>query len=255
MRRRIVTWIVCAALAAATGIPAWRAAQGVPLSGLGDPTLLSPIAALHADPSLFPGDAWLAATAPVFSTWYSAILAPLQDAAGGPSEALALLAMVRVVVLLAGTWRLVATWTGGRAAEWAGGAAALLFAILPAWSPRTEWAPGTGEALPRDLVFSAFPWCILLLGGGMDRSPSSRRVLVVFGALGLLANVHPLTALHLGLLLGGAALVVHPEFRRAAPVAAAAAGFAAGALPYILRWIDLPRTVGEVDPIVRGWHL
>ncbi|MCG3134618.1 MAG: hypothetical protein HMLKMBBP_01932 [Planctomycetes bacterium] len=242
-------------MACAAGLPACAASRGAVLPWLSDEALLVPIAMRHADPSLFAGDRWLDATAPIFSTWYSALLSAATRLAGEPTAALAALSLLRSVVHLAGIWRLAAAWTGGRAAEPAGFAAALASAVLPEVAVRTDWGPGAGTALPRDVVLAALPWAALLLLGDGTRAPALRRTGVVFAALGVAANVHPLTAAHVALLVGSGALVLHAEFRRPASMAVAAAGFAAGAAPYLVRFAGLERGEGVADRVVWTWHL
>lgn len=236
-------WAAASAIAFVAAAIHAAANRGEVLSPLSDEALLLPIALRQADPSLYPGDTWLATTAGVFSVAYSWLIAALLSFIDDPIAALRLLSIPAHAVLIAGTWRLAERF-GGRAAA----VAATLLVALPPCSV-IVFAPGA--ALPRDLVFAALPWLTLAL---VD-APSPRRAVVVFGALGLLANLHPLTGLHFAALFLVVGLVLDPTPRGAAACAVRGVAFAVGASPYAAQYLARPAAVGDVDPAVYAWRL
>lgn len=211
-----------------------------------DESLLVPIALRHVDPALFPGDVWLSTTAPIFSLAYSRLIGTLLGWIDDPVVALRLLSLPFHVVLVAGTWR-IAERSAGRKAGWV---AALLVLIPLAFA---ELVFAAGSALPRDLVFAALPWFLLAV---LD-TPSARRVAgpAVFLGLGVLANLHPLTALHFAALLLVVGLVLEPTPRGLVAAVLRGLAFVAGAAPYVLQYLGRPAAAGAVDPVVYAWRL
>jgi len=231
----LVVALVAAAIHAARN-------RGEVLAPLSDESLLLPIALRQAHPSLYAGDSWLATTAGVFSVPYSWIVATLLSFIDDPVVAMRVLSIPAHVVLLAGTWRLVE-----RIADRHAAVVATLLVALPPCSPLV-FAPGA--ALPRDLVFAALPWLVLAL---LDATRT--RGIVVFAALGVLANLHPLTALHFAVLCLGCGLLVDRTMRGLVETTIRGLAFAVGAAPYVVQYLGRPIAVGDVDPTVYAWRL
>jgi hypothetical protein len=243
-RDRLRVW--AAALAAAGLAAAWNAwSRGGQVCGpVDDETLLLPIALRHAELATYEGDRWLAATARVFSVPYSWIVGSLMASIDDPIVALRWLALPFHAVFLAGTWR-VAERDGGPAA----GLVAMLLCLVPPLD-RIVLAPGGG--LPRDLVFALLPWFLL----GADATLARPRAgLWLFAGLGLVANLHPLTALHAAVWLGAIGLVRDPSPRGLVAALMRGLGFATGAAPYVMQYLARPAAPGAVDQAVYVWRL
>jgi len=236
-------WAAAAAITLAAAAVHASMNRGEVLAPLSDESLLLPIALGRADPTLYPGDTWLAVTGAVFSIPYSWLVGHLLAVVDDPVAAMRLLSIPAHVVLLAGTWRLVE--------RFAGRAPAALATLLVALPPCSILVFAPGAALPRDLVFAALPWLVLAL---LD-APSPRRAAAVFLALGVLANLHPLTGLHFAALLLVVGLVVDLTRRGLFAAMTRGVAFAAGAAPYAVQYLSRPASVGAVDPEIYAWRL
>jgi len=243
-RDRLRPWAAAFAVAVlAAGWNAWSR-RGQVFGPLDDESLLLPIALRQAGMASFVGDRWLAATSRIFSVPYSWIAGALLSAFDDPVVALRWLALPFHAVFLAGTWRL--------AERFAGRAAAIVAVLLCALPPLGAAVMAPGAALPRDLVFALLPWFVL----GADATRTRPRAgVALFLCLGLVANLHPLTALHAALWLGLIELCREPSARGVAAAATRGLAFAAGAAPYVVQYLARPAALGAVDETVYAWRL
>jgi hypothetical protein len=101
----------------------------------------------------------------------------------------------------------------------------------------TGWGIFLGNGPPRSFVFAAAPWIIGLF---IQTAHSTRAVLGLGFALGILGNVHPISALHIYLMVVGAILLIPQAESRLWLAFAGSIGFFFGISPYILQ---------------RAWHL
>lgn len=91
-----------------------------------------------------------------------------------------------------------------------------------------------GNAPPRSFVFAAAPWLIAFF---ISNANSLRAALGLGFVMGLLGSIHPVTSLHIYLMISTAlALGPWPQtrFKR---LAAMSAGFGVGILPYAFQWL------------------
>jgi uncharacterized protein DUF6798 len=95
------------------------------------------------------------------------------------------------------------------------------------------WGIFVGNAEPRTFVFAAAPWIIAVFLVSR-RTPA--RLAGLGLAVGLLGNLHPTSALHLGGLLAGTAALRRPATAAVGRAAAVVAGLALGLTPYIVQW-------------------
>jgi len=174
---------------------------------------------------------------PTFPTVYAALMGWLLRVWPDPGTVLLVVSSVLLLVYAAGVYRLVVTVVDHRGA-------ALLIALVAFRVTfdltGTGWGIFVGNAPPRSFVFAAVPW-VLAWFLGAARSPS--RLMVLGVVLGVLANVHPLSVLHVALMLAGA-LLLDPG-RRRLRVAALGSGVAAGLSPYLVQWAR----VRDVTPL------
>ncbi|MCE9634696.1 MAG: hypothetical protein K8T90_03235 [Planctomycetes bacterium] len=233
--------------------------RGEILHGLSDESLLVPLARKAWNPQLYAGDAWLSLAEQVFSRTYSFLFGAVLEVADDPVVAMRVLALPFHIVFLAGSYRLVEAVRGRGAALSATIALAMLPSILSLAGHVAAGPLAAGAALPRDLVFALIPWLFIARDAASEAMHGrlARRAALFF-ALGLLANLHPLTAIHV------AALFVlldvmrpHPGGLRAVGVAVAVAGaaFAVGALPFVAQWLAYPRTPGVVPRELVLWRV
>lgn len=254
----------------------WRATGpegGRLLHGLADESLLLPLAMDAADPAAFAADSWLGECRAVFSPVYSRIVAAALPLFADPVDALAALALPFHAAFLAGCFA-VADRVAGRPAAWTAtiASATIPFVSAYAWGAEGGWPLVAAAALPRDLVFAALPWVWLLrerfAGGGV--APRAVPALL----LGLLANVHPLTAVHafgaFVLLDAWDAIAARGAVRgatgaptgvravaasAAASVVAGVVAFTIGAVPYLVQYAQFPATPGAAAPEVLAWRV
>jgi hypothetical protein len=243
-RDRLRPW--AAAFAVAALAAAWNAwsRRGQVFGPLDDESLLLPIALRQTRTAWFAGDLWLAATSQIFSVPYSWIAGALLSVFDDPVVALRWLALPFHAVFLAGTWRV--------AERFAGRAAALGAVLLCAVPPLDAAVLAPGAALPRDLVFALLPWFVLGADATRDRPRAS---IALFLCLGLVANLHPLTALHAALWLGLIGIFRDPSARGVVAAATRGLAFAASAAPYVVQYISRPAYPGAVDEMVYAWRL
>jgi hypothetical protein len=246
----------CAGTALALLAAALHAAthRGEILGGLSDETLLVPLARKAWDGRLYADDAWLALAEQVFSRTYSYLLGAVLRVADDPVVALRLLAFPFHAVFLAGSFRVVERAAGvGRA--WAAVVALTFVPLLlgAALAPGAAGPLAASAALPRDLVFALVPWIWIARESVVTGPPRPR--LLLFLCVGLLANVHPLTAVHLAAVLLLLEAMRHPLGASLRRAAACAAAVAVGALPYAIQWLRFPRTPGAAPREVLLWRI
>jgi uncharacterized protein DUF6798 len=236
-------WAAAAALAVAAA--AWNAwtRRGQVCGPVEDETLLVPLALRHAGLATYSSDGWLATVGPVFSVPYSWLLGHLLAWIDDPVVALRWLALPFHAVFLAGAWRL-AERTAGRAA----GPLAAVLCALPPFAPLVL-APG--GALPRDLVFALVPWLVVASDAVRGRAGGT----VLWFGLGVVANLHPLTALHAVMWLVAMDLARDASPAALRPLASRCLGFVAGASPYIAQYLSRPAGAGAADEAVYAWRL
>jgi hypothetical protein len=236
-------WTAAAALAIAAA--AWNAwtHRGQVCGPVDDETLLVPLALRQAGLASYASDRWLATVGPVFSVPYSWLLGHLLAWIDDPVVALRWLALPFHAVFLAGTWRL--------AERIAGRAAGPVAAILCALPPVAPLVLAAGGALPRDLVFALVPWFAL----GADAVRNRAGGTLLWFALGLVANLHPLTALHAAMWLFVMDVARGPSPSELRPLVRRCLGFVAGASPYIAQYLSRPAAAGAVDETVYEWRL
>jgi hypothetical protein len=237
-------WLGAAAIACAAA--AWNAwsNSGRLCGPIEDETLLLPIAMRETGLAPFPGDRWLATVAPVFSVPYSWIVGTLLRFFDDPVVALRCLAVPFHAVFLAGTWRLAERFAGRAAA-----AIAVAVCVLP---PLRGLVLAPGAALPRDLVFALLPRFVLGADAARDRP---RAAIALFVALGAVANLHPLTALHAALWLLFVELIRAPSPAGVGRAAVRGLAFVGGASPYVIQYLTRPAAQGAADETVYAWRL
>lgn len=247
-------WIAGAALAAAAAGLHALAHPAQVLGSLSDESLLVALARRVAFGDTFGADPWIERAAAVFSHVYSWLLAPFLRLTEDPVVALRVLALPVHAVFLAGSFRVVER-AAGRAAGWTAAAAlAAVPFLLGVLDPETSPTPfAAGSALPRDLVFAALPWVWI----AHDSIPADwpRPRLLLFLGLGLLANVHPLTAVHVAGLLAIDLVLRAPGVSSVVDAAAGLAATVVGALPFVVQYARYPRTPGTVPREVLLWRV
>jgi hypothetical protein len=196
-----------------------------------DDGVLYVAAALHLrEPALFAGDWGFHALAPLIEPlFYTRALAWLLPGWDSPEAMLRALSALLLLVFALGTFVLVRALTGRTVVALLAG----LIALRPRMALLTEWGVVMGQPLARSVIIAAAPWLLLALwrAGGHPK-----RLLGPGLAIGLLAAVHPLSALQLGLVA-----VIQELFARARAraVLALGIGIAAGALPALARHATL----------------
>ena len=188
-----------------------------------DDGVLYVAAALHLrEPSLFVGDWGFQALAPLVEPLlYTRTLALLVPWWNVPEAMLRALAALLLGVFALGVFALVRAITGRVAVAFLAG----LIALRPRMALLTEWGIVMSQPLARSFIMAAAPWLLLWIWRARPRPGA----LAWPGlAIGLLALVHPLSALHLALIA-----LVQELFASARvwAIAALGAGVAVGALP------------------------
>lgn len=199
------------------------------VEGAADEAIWIALAQRWSDPGLFAADPALPALAqfaPPAYVWLTA----LGVRAFGPGEFLLVASTVLLVVYAAGVYRLAHLVTGHR---WAAALVAIV-ALRPNESLAIGWGVYLGSAPPRSFVVALIPWLVAFWLGAR-REPA--RLLVLGVVIGLVGNVHPITGLHLALVLAGALLIDGGTAWRLRSLAAASVvgGFAAGITPYVVQ--------------------
>ncbi len=196
-----------------------------------DEALWLPLAMRANDPSLFSGDPLVPALGRFFPHAWTAFGAAGLGLVGDPGTFTLLVSTGLLVVYALGVSVLSLVVSGD----------ALVAAVVGVASLRANvdlsgigWGIFVGNAEPRSLVFAAAPWLIaIFLAHG--RRP---RALGLLGlAIGLLGNLHPTSALHLGALIAGATVLRGPGRAGVAGAAVLVAGVALGAAPYTVQWL------------------
>jgi hypothetical protein len=180
-------------------------------------------AALHArEPVLFAGDWGFQTLAPLIEPLlYTRLLAWLLPWWNTPEAMLRVLSALLLGVFALGTFALVRAITGRAGVALLAG----LIALRPRMALLAEWGIVMGQPLARSVIMAATPWLLWWIWA------ARRRPLHLAGpgfAIGLLAAVHPLSALQLGLVA-----LLQESFMRSSvrAVAALAAGITVGGLP------------------------
>ena len=252
---RSAAWIVGVVLAVGSLVAHVALHVGEVLHSTSDEGLLIPIAQQWRDGSLFPSDQWLTVCARVYSHLYSAVLALALSLAQDPVVALRALSLPFLVVYFAGSFRVIARVATVRAASVATAALAVLpFLLASGWDGIATTLPlGAAAALPRDLVFAFIPWLWLALADGERKSVVAH--VAIYGCLGVLVNLHPLTAVHV---IGAFALVelsLRPTQQTLVRLSLCALAVVLCASPYILQYTQFPRTPGSASADVIRWRI
>jgi uncharacterized protein DUF6798 len=259
-------WALGIAAAVAASVIHWALNAEQILGGLSDTALLFPLGLRETSGGLFANDAWLGVAASIFSRTYSYlsgwVLAELQD----PILAARVLALPFFALFLTGLGVLARTG----AATAGAGRIAIAWTLLPVLltepfvvaaleplgpanhSRLAALTLAPGAALPRDLVFGLFPLLWLLGWKAWDKGVLATGAWGVL--VGLLANVHPLTALHL---TGFSVLAAWSTDPRAGSgrLVAAVGGFLAGAAPFIWQYLHFPSDPGHVPAELLAWRV
>lgn len=237
------------------------------LHGLSDEALLVPLGLRTVGAAPYAGDTWLATAAGVFSIPYSWLVGLATRSAEDPVLALRLMAAPFLAVFLAGVWKLAARVGGSAAAARLALALTVapvllaepaLAAHLGVFAPAlhgslAEMTLAPGAALPRDLVFAFFP---LLWAAGSGLFDRGGLVMALAGLVaGLLANVHPLTALHTAGLLLLTGLWERHDAGGFARFGAAVLGFLLGAAPFLAQYLSYPSLPGSPAPELLRWRI
>jgi hypothetical protein len=248
-------WIAGVVLALAAAAAHAAANPGEVLHGLADESLLVPLARDAWNDALFRDDSWLRFAARVFSKPYSWLLGAVLGVLDHPVQAFRALALPFHAVFLAGCFRLVER-VSGRGAAWtaAFGLAALPHILSWTTSGDVAWPLGAGAGLPRDLVFALLPWIWLARDAAIGRGSLFRRCVVGF-VLGLLANVHPLTAVHAMVVFGVLDLTLTPRPRAIRDAVIVGIVSIHGAVPYLIQWGSFPRLPGAASREVLLWRV
>jgi hypothetical protein len=245
-----VAGAVLATLSIAVHVARFR---GEILHGIADESLLVPLAHRSVDAALYAGDSWLDVCAGVYSHAYSAIVAACLRFTDDPVVAMRVLGAPFLVVFLAGCFRIVDR-AAGRAAAWGGTA---VVASLPplftwGWANAGSAVPlAAGAGLPRDLVFALIPWLWIARGAAQGRFARC----AVYGALGLLVNLHPLTAIHVIGAFAVTDLIVARTWRAVADLALCGVAAAVFATPYFIQYAHFPRTPGSAPLEIVRWRV
>ena len=209
------------------------------VGGTHDEALWLALALRWTDSSLFARDPFVTAVMPTFPTAYAALMGGLLRLWPDPGTVLLVTSSALLLVYGAGMYRLVNQVVGHRLT-------AVLIAVVAFRVSfdlaGTGWGIFVGNAPPRSFVFAAVPW---ILAWFFRAAESPRRLLAVGLALGLLGNVHPLSVLHVVLMLLGALLLDPAGGSRPLRGAALSAGLTAGILPYLVQWVR----VRDVTPL------
>jgi hypothetical protein len=201
------------------------------VGGTHDESLWLALALRWTDASLFPRDPFVTSVMPAFPTAYAALMGWLLQIWPDPGTVLLVASSALLLIYAAGVYWLVEQVVGHCVT-------ALLIAVVAFRVSfdlaGTGWGIFVGNAPPRSFVFAAVPW---VLGWFFRVADRPRRLLLLGLAIGLLGNVHPLSVLHVALLLGGALLLAPGRGPRVLGVAALAGGLTVGMLPYLLQWL------------------
>lgn len=246
--RRSSAWLPWAvAILLAGGAAAWNASAhgGEVMGPVSDESLLVPLALRQAGLASYAGDRWIEATSGVFSVAYSWIVGTMLRSIDDPVVALRWLALPFHAVFLAGSWRFTERIAGRAASALATG-----LLVLAPFGPACLAA---GGALPRDLVFALVPWFLVALDDLDNRT--SWLAPVLFLLLGIVANLHPLTALHLAGLMLLAGLVLDRTARASRSALVRGAAFLLGASPYVVQYLARSAAPGALDETVYAWRL
>jgi len=200
------------------------------VEGTLDDAIWIPLIMRWSDATLFTRDPFVPSVLPVFPAAYLGLTAPVLGASGDPGTFLLVVSSLLLLVYATGTYRLVWVVTGHRAA-------ALLVALVSLRGNTdvsgTGWGVFLGTAPPRSFLFAATPWIV----AGLVRAGRARwRLALTGGLLGLLGNIHPLSAGHL-YLLAATGIAVRGAPGRLRGVAGLSLGFGAGMLPYLTQWL------------------
>jgi hypothetical protein len=111
-----------------------------------------------------------------------------------------------------------------------------LLSVMPWFSPGivSYGATTPSEMVPRNIVLALVPWLLYFF----VRAKDTWQLGVLFLATGLTANIHPLSAIHLFVVLGLTAVLL--RLRRGAVLVGlviVVAAFLVGALPFIIRYL------------------
>lgn len=170
------------------------------VEGTADEALWIALAQRWSEPGLFDADPALPALAQFAPPVYVWLTALAVRAFGGPGEFLLVASSVLLLVYATGVYRLAHVVTGHR---WASALVAIV-ALRPNESLAIGWGVYLGSAPPRSFVVAVIPW---LVAYWIAARREPRRLLALGLVIGLLGNLHPITGLHLSLVLAGGLLV------------------------------------------------
>ncbi|WP_145976228.1 DUF6798 domain-containing protein [Nitrospira moscoviensis] len=209
------------------------------VEGTMDEAIWIPLAMKWNDATIFAQDPFVPVVLPFFPVAYTWLMASMLTLWPDPGTVLLLSSSALLAIYAAGVYWLARLIVEHRLA-------ALLIAFV---SLRvnvdlsgTGWGIYLGNAMPRAFLFAATPW----IGGlFIQRVRSAARLAWVGVALGVVGNLHPLSALHLYLLMTGAILLTEGPDTRLSRWSSFTGGLAVGILPYLLQWAQ----VRDVTPL------
>lgn len=195
-----------------------------------DEAIWIPLMMRWNDPSLFEQDPFVTAFLPFFPTAYVWLSAWLLRVSGDPG--LFLLATSSALLLIYGCG---VYWLGWLVVQHRLAALALAIASfrVNVDLSGTGWGIFVGHALPRSFVFAVAPW---LVGAFLKVASSASGTFRLGVALGLAGNLHPLSILHLYLMMAGALLLGPATGSRLSRLGSLTLGLGLGMAPYVLQW-------------------
>jgi hypothetical protein len=198
-----------------------------------DEAIWLPLAMRWNDPTIFTQDPFVPVALPFFPVAYTGFVAAMLTVWSDPGMVLLVSSSALLAIYALGVY-----WLGCIVLEHR--VAAFLIALV---SLRvnvdlsgTGWGIFLGNAMPRAFFFAAAPW---VLGLFLQRVHSASPLVWVGLIVGVVGNIHPLSALHLYLMMAGAlALTPGPE-HRLKRLCSLTGGFAVGIVPYLFQWVQL----------------
>lgn len=209
------------------------------VEGTLDEAIWIPLAMKWNDATIFAHDPFVPVVLPFFPVAYTWFMASMLALWPDPGTVLLISSSALLAIYVAGVYWLAQLIMEHRLA-------ALLIALV---SLRvnvdlsgTGWGIYLGNAMPRAFLFAATPW---ILGLFIRRVRSASQLMGVGIVLGLVGNIHPLSALHLYLMMAGAIVLTEGPDTRLARLGSVSGGLAIGIMPYLFQWLQ----VRDVTPL------
>ena len=209
------------------------------IEGTMDEAIWLPLAMKWNDPAIFAYDPFVPVVLPFFPVAYTQFMASMLKIWPDPGTVLLISSSALLAIYAAGVY-----WLGCLVLEYR--LAALLIALV---SLRvnvdlsgTGWGIYLGNAMPRAFILAATPW---VLGLFIQRVQSASQLVWVGLVVGVVGNIHPLSALHLYLMMAGALVLTAGPENRLQRLCSFSGGFAVGIIPYLFQWVQ----VRDVTPL------